>query len=484
MKKALLIIFVILISAITIYLGFGYKTGENPNSIYKVYLNNEVIGYIRSKSQLENYIDKKNNVYKRKYNVNKIYAPSGLEIKKISTYNKKINSVRSIYDKISKKANFTILGYKFQIKNENKNNIIYTTKENIFSKSVENTIKTFVGEEDYKSYKSKIKKAIETTGSKIENIYVDDTITIKEEKIPVNEKIYIDETELSKYLLFGTTDDQGKYIVKEGDTIEDVAFNNKISVSEFLISNPTFTNSKNLLFPGQEVVIGITNPQISVVVEKYVVEDKEITYSTEYQYEENRIQGDDKTLQTGENGLERVSQRLQIKNGNITYVNTINKEELKPKINEVILKGEKYVPNVGATSNWLWPTNSGYRITSDYIYRINPISGSRELHAAIDISGTGYGSPIYAVTNGVVSESSSRSQDGLYVCINHNNGYSTCYAHMSKRNAVVGQTVARGQVIGYVGQSGWATGPHLHFEVWIGIPWHGGYRINPWTKYR
>ena len=77
-----------------------------------------------------------------------------------------------------------------------------------------------------------------------------------------------------------------------------------------------------------------------------------------------------------------------------------------------------------------------------------------------------------------------RYQDGNYVCINHNNGYYTCYAHMARQAVKVNETVERGQVIGYVGNSGWATGPHLHFEVWIGKPWNGGRRINPWTMYR
>ena len=478
MKKLILIIFILFITIITVYLSFGYRRDSNPNTFYKVYLNGEVLGTIKSKSELEKYIDKKNVKYKKQYHTKKIYAPTGLKIRKVSTYDNKLISDQ----KIAKKASFTISGYQFSIKKEDKTKVIYVTDKKIFKKSLEKTIKTFVGEDDYRAYKNKSQVEIDTTGKKIENVYISDNITIKKTKIPVTEKIYTDEEELSKFLLFGTTEDQSKYIVKEGDTIEEVAFNNQISTEEFLISNPNFTSSKNLLFPGQEVVIGFTDPQVSVVVDEYVVEDKEIKFQTDYQYDENRIQGDDQVIQTGENGLERVSQKIQITNGQITYVNTVEKEELKPSINQVIILGEKIIPSVGTTSNWQFPTNSGYTISSDYVYRINPVTGGRELHGAIDISGTGMGSPIYAATNGVVSESTSRTQDGNYVCINHNNGYYTCYAHMLKRNATVGQVVSRGQVIGYVGKSGYATGPHLHFEVWVGgRPWNGGRRINPWT---
>jgi len=484
MKKILLTILIIIFSILLIIFGYNYKKSMEPNTFYEVYLNDEKLGVINSKKKLEKYINNKNAKYKKKFNVKDVYAPKGLVIKKIETYNGETISIEKIYNKIGKKEPFTILGYQFNIKKEDETLTIYTLTEEIFQTSVENTIKTFVGEEKYNAYLNETQTQIDTVGSIVENIYVAENITIKKTNIPVTETIYTESSELSKYLLFGTTEEQKSYTVKVGDTISDVAFNNEISVAEFLISNPNFSSENNLLFPGQVVKIGYTDPKISVVEEEYVVKDQEVEYKTEYEYDKEAAIGIDKILQEGENGLERISQRIKYVNGEINYVDPVSKEVLKPTISEIILKGDKYIPTVGSTRNWLWPTNSGYTITSDYIYRINPITGLRELHAAIDIAGTGYGSPIYAATNGVVSESSYRYQDGNYVCINHNNGYYSCYAHMSRRNVVAGQTVARGQVIGYMGQSGWATGPHLHFEVWIGKPWYGGRRINPWTMLR
>lgn len=484
MKKVFIGIFVALVTICTIFLSFGYRKSSEPNTYYKVYLNSEELGIIKSKKKLEDYINDKSSEYKKLYNVENVYAPNGLEIKKINTYDSKTISVEEIYNKISSKEPFTIAGYQFSIKNDDSVQKIYVLEKDIFKESVDSIIQTFVGKENYNSYKQKTQSQIQTTGNIIESVYVEDNITVKNYNIPVTETIYTDVATLSKYLLFGTTEDQSTYIVKVGDTIEDVAFNNKISVEEFLISNPTFTSEKNLLFPGQEVVIGITNPQISVISEEYNVSDVVSNYKTEVRYDSEKLIGDNEVIQAGEDGLERVSQRIKYVNGAIYSVEPISKEELKPTVNEIIVKGEKYVVSVGSASNWLWPTNSGYTITSDYAYRINPINNQRELHAAIDIAGTGYGSPIYAVTNGVVSESSYRYQDGNYVCINHNNGYYTCYAHLSKQNVVVGQVVERGSIIGFMGKSGWATGTHVHFEVWVGgAPWRGGTRINPWTMF-
>ena len=106
--------------------------------------------------------------------------------------------------------------------------------------------------------------------------------------------------------------------------------------------------------------------------------------------------------------------------------------------------------------------------------------GYRELHTGLDIIGTGYGSRIYATNNGKVIVAEYHYSYGNYVVVDHNNGYMTVYAHMSRIAARVGQTVARGQVIGYVGCTGSCTGPHVHYEVWKGAKYN---HVNPSVLY-
>ena len=110
------------------------------------------------------------------------------------------------------------------------------------------------------------------------------------------------------------------------------------------------------------------------------------------------------------------------------------------------------------------------RITSPFGWRIHPIFKSKIFHNGIDI-GAPYGAPIKASNAGKVIYSGWYGGYGRVVIIDHGSctgsPTTTLYAHMSKSKATVGQSVVRGQVIGYIGTTGYATGPHLHFEVRI-----------------
>lgn len=465
----------ILLLSILFITGFTSKKVENTTQdVYQVYLEGKEIGIVKSKEELEDYIDKQQSLIKSKYKVKTVYSPKGLDIREYKTYQNKVEDVRVVYNRIKDKKPFTIEGYVITIKGEEIDRTIYTLKKKTFINAIEKSIATFVDKEQYKLYLDNKQLQIKDTGSIIENIELQEEITIKKDLIPVDSEIFTSEEELTKLLLFGTTEKQATYIVQAGDTISKVSFENKLNPEEFLIANPEFTDESNLLFQGQEVIIGLINPQFHLVVEKHVVEDTVKTAQTEIQYDNNMLVGEEQILQNGEDGLERITKKEKYVNGEMTTVVNVTSEELKPVINSIIVKGGKVIPTVGDTSSWGWPTIQGYTLSSGYGYRWG------RLHSGTDIAGTGHGSPIYASNNGVVYKTGYHYSMGNHVMINHNNGYYTVYMHLSKINVKQGQTVARGQVIGAMGNTGRSYGTHLHFEIWTGgPPYEGGVSHDP-----
>jgi len=105
------------------------------------------------------------------------------------------------------------------------------------------------------------------------------------------------------------------------------------------------------------------------------------------------------------------------------------------------------------------------RIVSAFGYRADPFHGHSHMHSGVDIVAP-MGTPIRAVGDGVVNIAGTPEWGyGLQVQINHGYGYETKYAHLSRLNVALGQEVKRGDIIGYSGNSGYSTGPHLHYEV-------------------
>ncbi len=124
-------------------------------------------------------------------------------------------------------------------------------------------------------------------------------------------------------------------------------------------------------------------------------------------------------------------------------------------------------PSYGTNASWAWPLgNASCYISSHYGYRSASISGW-SFHGGTDIAGGGiHGKPVYATRAGkVISAVTSNSGYGIYVLIDHGDGYSSLYAHMSARYVNSGDSVKKGQMIGRVGSTGNSTGPHLHFEI-------------------
>jgi murein DD-endopeptidase MepM/ murein hydrolase activator NlpD len=116
----------------------------------------------------------------------------------------------------------------------------------------------------------------------------------------------------------------------------------------------------------------------------------------------------------------------------------------------------------GGTGSMTWPV--GGPVVSPFGWRIHPILHYRKMHTGIDIA-VGYGVPIHAADSGSVIYATWMGGYGNVIIIDHGNSISTLYAHQSSLAVGAGAHVGRGQVVGYVGSTGFSTGPHLHFEV-------------------
>lgn len=503
-KKIKILTVLTIIISVFLTVGFSFKF-SSPKTVYRVYLKGKSLGIIESKTELEEYIDEKQQEIKESYGVDKVYAPEDIDIVKEITFNNKVTSVKNIYNKIKDSSPFTISGYKITIKGvdttvntedghetqKGENQTIYVLDKSVFTTAIDSTVKSFISEEDYNNFANDTQAEIEDTGKVIEKIYLENKVTIKKQKIPVDEKIYQDKAELSQYLIFGTTEKQQEYIVQDGDTIADIAFNNKMSTEEFLIANPSYTDENSLLSPGQTVNIGILDPQVNVVEQDYVVERVTKKYTTEVKYDTSQFVGYQATTQTGVDGENRVTQRVYKINGETKSIDPISTEVLKEAINEIIVKGKKsygsgYGSHVATSGSWGWPASCSM-VSSYYGWRWG------SLHKGIDIAGCGQGSYIFAVEAGTVVLSKADKSGGYaggygmngeIIFIDHGNGYYSEYAHMCPgcRYVKTGDVVEKGQPIGGMGKTGAATGVHLHFAMWYGYP-HRGTPLNPMNFY-
>jgi murein DD-endopeptidase MepM/ murein hydrolase activator NlpD len=149
--------------------------------------------------------------------------------------------------------------------------------------------------------------------------------------------------------------------------------------------------------------------------------------------------------------IDRLSRELYIQSTSFDEVYRLAKNKAKMLAS---------IPAIQPISN-----KSLKRIASGFGYRIHPIYKTWRMHTGIDFTAP-IGTPIYATGDGVVERKKGKMTGyGKVVVIDHGYGYESLYAHMSKIIVKPGEKVKRGQVIGYVGNTGRSTGPHLHYEI-------------------
>ncbi len=212
----------------------------------------------------------------------------------------------------------------------------------------------------------------------------------------------------------------------------------------------------------------ITTDEEKLRRELNLVYSKEETASEKIPYETAYIESDDYTVGTqilktgGRDGSAEVVYEVEYDNSGEISRKEISRKTVKEPVTEVMVIGTSPVPTKNPSGNFIWPTAATKPISSGYGGR--RLFGAYDFHLGIDILNS-YGNDVWAADSGTVTYAGYNNSYGYYITIEHADGFSTLYAHMSKLYAQEGDEVKKGDVIGAIGKTGVATAYHLHFEV-------------------
>ena len=221
---------------------------------------------------------------------------------------------------------------------------------------------------------------------------------------------------------------------------------------------------------GGQVVSSETDGDGRLIVSIKVTET--VPFITEYRRNDELFIGTYEKSQDGADGKKEVIYQITYEDGVPVSREVISEQTVLAPIPKVIDEGAKTKPSTASKSDYEWPIKRSFTLTDTYGGRT--VYGKYSFHYAIDLA-VPTGTPIYAANGGVVTKSDYNSSYGYHVIIKHDNGQETLYAHMRTDPIVsVGERVYQGQQIGEVGSTGYATGPHLHFEIRI-----DGEKVDP-----
>lgn len=295
----------------------------------------------------------------------------------------------------------------------------------------------------------------EDSKEKIENVSFKENVTFCSRQVAVRDLV---SGEDALQCLSAGQDKLKTYIVQDGDNLWSIARANDMLVDELYQANPQLTEDMK---PGQEIKLASIEPLLNVTITSILSEKEVLPCEVQTKLDSDLDRCKTKVVEEGKDGEAQVVYRLVRQNQQVVTKSEVAREVVKAPESRVVAKGTRNIVATVASrgtgnGSLRWPT--GGPITSRY--------GSRGsgFHSGLDI-GASQGTAVGAAAGGTVSSAGWQGGYGNYVLINHGNGVSTRYAHLSQINVSPGQSVSSGQLIGRVGSTGNSTGPHLHFEV-------------------
>lgn len=264
-----------------------------------------------------------------------------------------------------------------------------------------------------------------------------------------------------------TQEKQKIYEVVSGDTLGVVAKKNDMTIADIIAMNSqTIPNENAMIRIGDEIVVSSPEPELSVVrTERTYYEE---TYDADVIYVDNDEWYTTHTeiIQQPTTGFRKVIANLTYRNAELTNTDIIYENVVVEAVAKIVERGTKTPPT------YLKPISGG-RLSSGFGRRKAPTKGASTYHKGIDWA-TPVGTAVVASSGGTVTRAGWGSGYGYCVYIQHPDGKTTRYGHLSKILVKSGQHVAQGEKIALSGNTGVSSGPHLHFEILV-----NGAQVNP-----
>ena len=460
-KLKIAAVLALLVSTVTFNLGFANETDkEEFAKIYHVYVANAYVGSVANEATVEQIVKQKEIEASKQYKNMELDAGSDITIVPEQVFTVDTNEVEAVKDL---QQAITVQAKAYSLKVGETEVATLKAKEDIEA-VIDGLKNQYVAQEQLKKLKSGDNSslpALKKNETRIVDIELSEEIVTEATLVEPTEITSVEET---VQLLQTGAAQKETYAVRAGDVLGSIAKAHSLTTAQLLELNPGLT-ATSVLQIGQELNVTVEKPFVSVkaVFEKKKVET--IDFAKIVEEDPTMLKGEKVVKQEGAVGKKEVTYLITEENG--VRTERIQKDEnvlVEPE-NRIVVIGTKVIPSVG-TGTFAWPAEGGY-ISSQMGHRWG------RYHYGIDIARpSGY--TIKASDNGVVKTAGRHSTYGNYVVIDHNNGYETLYAHLSKISVSVGEVIGQGAALGVMGSTGRSTGTHLHFEVH-----KNGSEVNP-----
>ncbi|PRX65058.1 murein DD-endopeptidase MepM/ murein hydrolase activator NlpD [Cohnella sp. SGD-V74] len=430
---------------IVITIGLGLWVSIQTKEIFNISINDEYLGSTSTPDIVKNWVDAEKLEFEMQF-PDVQYSSSKIEITPQRKFMGKINDDK-VLKEIAELFSIEASGYKLLVEGK----VVGTVKNKQIAQKALTTIESMYDPKNLKqevmtlSYKNKQESKTELKSIKIVE-------SIAFEKVTVDPSELLTENQLLR-VLRGSNEKNIIYQVKAGDCISCLAQKFNISQKDILANNPWIKN--DFIGIGDELDLTVNRALLSVRTEEISNETVSIPNGVQVTYDESMRRGTSKVINPGKPGLKKITINTIKVNGELVDEVLVGAEVIIKPIEKQIVQGSKVIPGIG-TGSFGWPIVKP-QITSEYGKRWG------RQHEGIDTVSTNRN--IFAADSGKVIYAAKNSGYGNHIIIDHQNGYQTLYAHLSKINVKRGDLIEKGDVIGIMGNTGRSTGVHLHFEV-------------------